>query len=211
MKGGSGMNDKKLEILENAFLERYPEGFESEEIRAIAKKHRMDKMKAYVETNFQIDGFKDPDAFLERFTKLISKSSLVSVFEKARFKDCAKTFSQAEKAMLSRGVKDFLHGDQRLGFEMQVEVLSAYKMAKWPILTVAGVYMKPEQEVLVKPTTAKAVLKYFEVEAFKYTSKPDYEFYRNYREFINSLKEKAGERLKVDNAAFCGFLMMTIQ
>ena len=98
-----------------------------------------------------------------------------------------------------------------MGFSMQIEVLDTYKMAKWPILTVLGVYMRPETEVLVKPTTVKAVLNYFEVEDFAYASKPNYEFYARYRDLVNKLKKETGKILQVDNAAYCGFLMMTIR
>lgn len=86
-----------------------------------------------------------------------------------------------------------------------------YKMAKWPILTVLGLYMNPNHEVLVKPTTVKGILKYFEVEEFQYTSKANYAFYDAYRQFINEIKSEAGEHLQIDNAAFCGFLMMSIE
>lgn len=204
------MNYDKLKALEVAFLQQYPEGFDTEELKKIEKKHKMEKMREYVEENFCNDCFDDTELFMERFTKLISRSSLVSVFEKAKFKDYAKSFSNAEKELLSKGVYEFLYGNQELGFSMQVEVLSTYNIAKWPILTVIGVYSRPESEVLVKPTTAKSILKYFEVKDFSYSPKVNFEFYKNYRKFINDLKTETNKVLHVDNAAYCGFLMMTI-
>lgn len=205
------MKMEKLVVLQESFLELYPEGFESEALQAVAKKHKMEKMKTFVKENFGKEDFDDSDDFMVRFTKLISMSSLVSVFEKTRFKDCARSFSEAEKMLFSKGVYEFLYGDQGMGFSMQIEVLDTYKMAKWPILTVLGVYMRPETEVLVKPTTVKAVLNYFEVEDFAYASKPNYEFYARYRDLVNKLKKETGKILQVDNAAYCGFLMMTIR
>jgi hypothetical protein len=205
------MKLEKLDLLEEEFLKAYPEGFESPELVAIKKKHKMDKMQTFVSTHFTKSSFEDPLEVFEQFTKLISKSSLVSVFEKTQFRNDAKIMSDLERQSISNSIYEFLYGNQGAGFEGLIDVLTAYKLAKWPILTVIGLYMHPEYEVLVKPTTAKGILKYFEVEEFKYTSKPNYAFYEAYRTLINEIKEDAGNHLKVDNAAFCGFLMMTIK
>ncbi len=171
----------------------------------------MDKMKTFVDENFAKDKFEDVDLAFENFVKLIGRSSLVSVFEKTKFKNEAKVMTTEEKTMLIEGVYEFVYGDQESGFNKQIAVLQKYKMAKWPILTVLGVYMHPEYEVLVKPTTVKGILNYFEVEEFKYTSKANYEFYDQYRQLVNKIKTKADEHLQIDNAAFCGFLMMSIK
>jgi hypothetical protein len=205
------MKLEKLDLLEEEFLKAYPEGFESPELVAIKKKHKMDKMQTFVSTHFTKSSFEDPLEVFEQFTKLISKSSLVSVFEKTQFRNDAKIMSDLERQSISNSIYEFLYGNQGAGFEGLIDVLTAYKLAKWPILTVIGLYMHPEYEVLVKPTTVKGILKYFEVEEFKYTSKPNYAFYEAYRTLINEIKEDAGNHLKVDNAAFCGFLMMTIK
>lgn len=205
------MNRKKLAVLEDAFLADYPEGFESEDMKAVAKKHKMDKMKAFVDEHFAPEAFEDKGAVYDSFVKLISRSSLVSVFEKAKFRDISKGLSLEERTLLVQGIQDFLYGDQATGFSIMVDVLSQYKIAKWPILTVLGVYMHPDKEVLVKPTTVKGILKYFEVDAFQYTSKANYTFYDQYRHFINDIKQEVSQQLQVNNAAFCGFLMMGIQ
>ncbi len=205
------MDVKKLRTLEKKFLEEYPEGFQSEELLAIGKKHKMEKMKTFVEENFEKDKFDDVEDIMIHFTKLISMSSLVSVFEKAKFKDLVKVLSPEEKGLFVKGIYEFLYGEQALGFEMQIDVLGNYKLAKWPILTVIGVYSSPDYEVLVKPTTVKAILKYFEIEEFKYSPKASYEFYQAYRAFIKELRNHTNETLKVETAAFCGFLMMSME
>jgi len=205
------MDIKKLEPLEEEFLREYPQGFDSPGLREIAKKHKMDKMQTFVEENFAKDNFDNVEATFESFVKLISKSSLVSVFEKTAFRNESKVMTAQEKFDLVQGAYEFLYGDQETGFNKQVNVLAKYKLAKWPILTVLGLYMHPDYEVLVKPTTVKGILKYFEVEDFKYTSKANYEFYKEYRGLVNEIKEKASEHLNIDNAAFCGFLMMSIK
>lgn len=205
------MKLEKLDALEVAFFKNYPDGFDDPEFAVIKKKHKMDKMQDFVLEHFSKESFEDKEGVFENFVKLIGKSSLVSVFEKTKFKGESKGMSVDEKNQLVEGLYDFLYVDQEAGFEKQIDVLNRYKMAKWPILTVLGVYLNPEEEVLVKPTTVKGILKYFEVEDFKYTSKANYGFYKDYRTLINRIKAKAGEQLDIDNAAFCGFLMMTIQ
>ena len=53
------MNIDKLKALEAKFLLRYPMGFEDPEMIAMAKKHKVDIMKAFVHTNFAKEKFKD--------------------------------------------------------------------------------------------------------------------------------------------------------
>lgn len=205
------MNLNKLEHLETEFLKEYPQGFDSPDLIAIGKKHKMGKMKEFVDENFSKDKFEDTDIVFESFVKLIGKSSLVSVFEKTKFRNEAKVMTADEKSALTEGIYEFIYGDQETGFNQQVAVLQKYKMAKWPILTVLGQYMHPDYEVLIKPTTVKGILSYFEVDEFKYTSKANYEFYDQYRQLVNKIKEQASEHLQISNAAFCGFLMMSIK
>ncbi len=205
------MNIEKLEQLEAKFLSQYPMGFDDPDLMVIAKKHKVDAMKAFVHTHFAKEKFDDPDAISDAFTKLIAKSSLVSVFEKAKYKDVAKLFREDEIETLSSALYNILYGDQKKGFNQLVLLLATFGLAKWPILTVLGLYYNGDYEVLVKPTTVKAVLSYLEVTEFKYTTKPNYEFYAKYRELINNLKKRTGKSLATDNGAYCGFLMMTIE
>ncbi|GAU79961.1 hypothetical protein [Fusibacter sp. 3D3] len=203
------MNIEKLKTLEKHFFMAYPMGFDTPEMLEISKKHKVEKMKDYVNAHFRSECFEDVERVFADYIKLISQSSLVSIFEKAKFKDLAKTFTLEEKAKFIGGVQAFLYGDQELGFTTQIEVLTRYKIAKWPILTVLGVYIRPEFEVLIKPTTAKGILVYFE-EDLKYVSKPTYAFYSQFRTLINDIKKHTDDSLQVDNAAFCGFLMMSM-
>jgi hypothetical protein len=205
------INEEKLKNAEQIFFNLYPDGFDAEEMRAVAKKHKVEKMQTFVAEQFKEKAFENKAQIFDDYVKLIGRSSLVSVFEKAKFRDAVKVMSPLEKEMLADGMQAFLYGNQAAGFEMQIEVLERYKMAKWPILTVLGLYKFPAREVLVKPTTVKGILAYFEVSDFQYTSKPNYGFYSQYREVVNEIKALAHPMLQVDNAAFCGFLMLSIE
>lgn len=205
------MNIEKLKQLETDFLRRYPLGFDDPELMAVSKKHKVDEMKTFVHTHFSKEKFMDPSAISNAFTKLIGKSSLVSTFEKVKFRDAAKLFNKDDIETLSNALCEILYGDQRQGFNQLVLLLATFDLAKWPILTVLGLYYNGDYEVLVKPTTVKGVLNYLEITDIKYTSKPNFDFYVQYRKLINDLKVQTGKSLATDNGAYCGFLMITIE
>lgn len=205
------MNKARLKEAEGRFLMLYPGGFANPDMLEIAKKHKPAKMTKMARDSFAIEQFGSPSRIVESMSKIVGQSSMVSVFEKPRFRDLTKGLIESEKERLSHGLKEFLHGDQALGFALMTELLQEYKLAKWPILTVCGVYYRPELEVFIKPTTAKNVIAYFGLEGLKYSPKPTFEFYRAFREQINGMKAHVDASLQVDNAAFCGFLMMSME
>ncbi|KUO75686.1 MAG: hypothetical protein APF77_04115 [Clostridia bacterium BRH_c25] len=205
------MNRTKLKEAEARFFTRYPGGFSDPLMLEIAKKHKVEKMNKLAQDSFTIETFKNPGVIVDSMKKIVSQSSMVSIFEKPKFRDLATTISDNEKERLSHGLKEFLHGDQESGFRLMSELLNEYKLAKWPLLTVCPIYYRPAVEVFVKPTTAKGVIEYFELEGLKYSPKPTFEFYRAYREQINQIKKEVDASLQVDNGAFCGFLMMSIE
>lgn len=175
------VNKAKLIEAENRFLALYPGGMKDPQLLEIGKKHKVEKMIKLTQESFAADRFSNSDEVVESMSKIAGQSSLVSVFEKPKFRDLVKALNSEERAWLAQGLGEFLHGDQRAGFEAMVDLLGEYKLAKWPLLTVFGVYYNPGVEVLVKPTTAKGVIEHFELE-LKYSPRPSYEFYAGYRE-----------------------------
>jgi hypothetical protein len=209
--GDDTMNKIKLKEAEEKFNMRYPGGFDHPEMLAMAKKHKIDKMHDLALESFAPDEFEDTDKIVEAIGNIVKKSSLVSVFEKVRFRDLLPALNENEKERLSQGLREFLHGDQKLGFELMTGLLEEYKMAKWPIITVCPYYFRPDTEVLIKPTTVKGTIEYFEMEGIKYSPRPTFEFYRDYRDQINKMKKVLGVSPHSDNGAFCGFLMMSLE
>lgn len=205
------MNKAKLKETEARFLLEYPGGFSDPRMLEIAKKHKVEKMNKLAQDSFKAENFGNPAEIVDSMKRLISQSSMVSVFEKPGFRDLTAAMSEGEKERLSRGLGEFLHGDQELGFRLMADLLNEYKLAKWPLITVCPFYYRPDKEVFIKPTTVKGVIEYFELEGLRYSPKPAYEFYRAYREQINNIKKEVGTSLQVDNGAFCGFLMMSLQ
>ena len=178
----------KLKRAQAEFFMQYPGGFNDPEILQLTKRHRMDKMTAMVHEYFS------PEA---------CANSMVAA---------VNSLSPDEKAYLVNGLSQFLHGKtekiQRTGFEAFADILRMQKLAKWSLLTIIPAYYHPKKEVFVKPTTAKNILKYFEIDDPVYKPAPTWEFYKKYRRLINAGKKQADKSLSPSNAAFSGFLMM---
>jgi len=204
------MNRIKLKEAEARFFVDYPGGFSNPLMLEIAKKHKVEKMNKLAQESLAIEQFESPGRIVESMAKIVSQSSLVSIFEKPKFRDLTKAMNTNEKERLSYGLREFLHGNQGFGFELMCELLNEYKLAKWTLLTICPVYYRPTVEVYIKPTTTKGIIEHFELEGLKYSPKPTFEFYRAYREQINQMKAEAEASLQGDNAAFCGFLMMSL-
>ncbi|MDR3566308.1 MAG: hypothetical protein P4N59_33405 [Negativicutes bacterium] len=168
-------------------------------------------MKKMAQDFFAVDRFESAANVVESMVKIVSQSSLVSIFEKPRFRDIVKVMNDGEKEHLAHGLKEFLHGDQAFGFGLMTGLLHEYKLAKWPLVTVYPIYYRPSVEVFIKPTTAKGIIEFFELTGLKYNASPTFAFYQAFQGQIMQMKQAVHPSLQVDNAAFCGFLMMTME
>jgi hypothetical protein len=206
------MNLSKLRQAERMFLHRYPGGFENPELVATrVKKHKPDQMIALARESFSKGNFRLPDLIIQNMIKLISRSSIISVFEKPRFRDFANGLPPQEREFLSSGMQELLHGDEQTGFEMTLDVFKSGKLAKWSLMTVCPTYFHPQRDVFIKPTTVKGVIEYFELENLYYRPTPSWAFYDAYRAAFHQMKSKVDKSLAPTNAAFSGFLWMTIR
>ncbi|HEX5942699.1 MAG TPA: hypothetical protein VFY66_10505 [Anaerolineales bacterium] len=206
------MNLEKLRQAEAAFLQRFPGGFENPEIIATrVRKHKPDQMIALAQESFSRGNFRLPELIVRNMIKLITRSSIISVFEKPQFRDFANALAPQEKEFLSDGMEQLLHGDEQTGFEMILDLLQNGKSAKWSLMTVCQTYYHPQRDVFVKPTTVKGVIDYFELESLQYKPTPSWAFYEAYRSVFHEMKSKVDASLSPTNAAFSGFLWMTIR
>lgn len=206
------MNIDRLKDAEVFFMMTHPEGFNDPELQALAnKKHKMAKMTEASQLAFKKAAFSNPRQITDDMVRLVSRSSMVSMFEKPKFRDFVAALPEADIEQLSQGLQQFLYGNQKKGFEAMLEVLLKGKLAKWSLMTILPNYVKPDSEVFVKPTTTKNVIKVFEIEDLIYKPRPSWEFYQRYRDVIGQMKELVDSRLSPSNAAFSGFLMMTME
>ena len=86
-------------------------------------------------------------------------------------------------------------------------MLSHHKIARWAVISVVPFYFAPEKEAFVKPTTAKGILDYLEVEELVYKPTPSWDFYRGYLDLLAEIKQQVAPTLSPNNAALTGFLM----
>lgn len=203
------VNLERLKAAETAFLNRYPGGFAHDDMVAVGKRHKLDKTVSFVAENFKRKNFQDPALIVENMAKLVGRSSMVSMFEKPKFRDFCKGLSPAEKNVLSSALKKLYFGDEQKGFEGILQLLLSAKMGKWSVISTFAVYLRPDTDVFVKPTTAKGVIDHFQLENLAYRPQPSWEFYTGYRDAINEMKQLVDPSLSPSNPAFTGFLMMT--
>jgi hypothetical protein len=206
------MNMSRLQQAAAAFLQRYPGGFENPELVATrVKKHKPDQMIALAQGSFSSGNFKLPDLIVQNMIKLISRSSIISVFEKPRFRDFANALPPQEREFLSAGLEALLYGDEQTGFEMVLDLLKSGKVAKWSLMTVCQTYFHPQGDVFIKPTTVKGVIEFFELQNLQYKPTPSWAFYESYRYAFHDMKSRVDKSLSPTNAAFSGFLWITIR
>ena len=118
------MNLGKLKQAEETFLHRYPGGFDNHEIIAVRKKkHNVDKMIAFAQESFTKRNFKLPALIVQNMIRVVSRSSVISVFEKPRFRDFAEALFPEDRKWLSDALEELLHGDEQIGFETILDML----------------------------------------------------------------------------------------
>ncbi len=179
------MNQTRLENAQRWFLSRYPGGFAHPELALIGKKHRLEKMQDFVRDNFAQKKFRDTDELLADWVKLVSRASLVSIFEKPKFRDLVNDLSPKEKNGFAAGLKGAASmATSRRVFEKILHLLQSYKFAKWSIISLAPVYANPQEEVFIKPTTVKSIIGFLELENLVYRPQPSWEFYFEFRRQI---------------------------
>ncbi len=205
------MNLEKLKRAEGAFFERYPGGFSNPEMIALRKHHRLDQMVELAQESFTVRNFHHPDLIVENTVRIVTRSSLISRFEKPKFREFAYSLGSLERQDLVQGMEELLHGNEQTGFEIVLAILRTWKLAKWPLMTVCQAYYRPQAEVFIKPTTTKGIIKTFELQDLQYSPAPSWDFYERYRAAINAMKTRVDPSLSPYNIAFTGFMMRSIQ
>jgi len=203
------MNLKKLRAAEALFLQKYPGGFQHEDMQKVGRKHNVTQLVEFAQTHLKRAQFRQPGEVLDNIVKIISRSSMVSLFEKPKFRDYVNGMNREDRAFLAQGFQHLLHGRKEQGFNDVVDVLAEGRLAKWTLLTAIPMYFRPQQDVFIKPTTTKNVLRQFELHDLTYRPLPYWSFYTGYRDAIAQMKAAVDPALSPSNAAFTGFLMMT--
>lgn len=203
------MNTEKLAAAQARFLSNYPGGFAHPDMQLVGKKHKMDDRVAFAKKHLRASCFDEPDQVVAAIGKLVSGSSMVSMFEKPKFKAAIERTKGKELAHLAAAYRELLHGDEATGFVRVAEFLQQHNVAKWPVATVVPCYFRPQKDLLVKPTTTKLIIAELEL-PIKYGPKLNWDFYFAYRKLIAKLRKQCDPAVAPNNAAFAGFLMMSL-
>jgi hypothetical protein len=205
------MNLRKLKQAEAEFLARYPGGFADPGLAPIKKKHNVEKLTEFAQANLTRTHFNKPEQVCETLVRIVSRSSMVSMFEKPKFRDFVRSLNNHEKEHLAFAFEKRLYGrSKRAGFEEILGMLSHYKIAKWPIISAVPYYLAPKKEAFVKPTTAKGIITYLEVDNMQYKPTPSWEFYSAYLKLLGQVKKEVHPSISPNYAAVSGFLMSTM-
>jgi hypothetical protein len=205
------MNLKKLKQAEAEFLARYPEGFADPAMAPIMKKHNVGNLTEFAQANLTRTHFNSPTQIADTLVRIVSRSSMVSMFEKPKFRDFVRSLNSHEKEHLAFAFEKRLYGRaKRAGFEETLGMLSPHKIARWSIISVVPFYFAPKKEAFVKPTTAKGIIAYLEVDTMQYKPTPSWEFYRAYVKLLNQVKKEVHPSLSPNYAALSGFLMTAL-
>ncbi|MFT5172207.1 MAG: hypothetical protein ACI8W7_000371 [Gammaproteobacteria bacterium] len=205
------MNLEKLRQAEADFLQVYPGGFADPAMQAIKKKHNVNKLVAFASENLTRLNCNRPEFIAESLLKIISRSSMVSRFEKPPFRTFLESLDSADKKALAYAVEQRLFGRKQQGFEALLAMHQHFKIAKWAIISAVPFYVSARREVFVKPTTAKGILALLEVDNLHYSATPSWEFYKGYQSLIGEIKKHISPSLAPNNAALTGFLMMSLR
>lgn len=204
------MNLNKLKQAEASFLLRYPEGFADPAMQAVRKKHNVDRIVAYAQESLTRANCGRPQFVADTLLNIISRSSMVSRFEKPPFRAFVDALGSDEKEALAYAVEQRLHGRKQAGFETMLGMLQHHRIAKWAVISAVPFYYAPTREVFVKPTTAKNIIRFLEVSDLQYHATPSWAFYKGYRDLVAQVKKAVPRTLAPNNAALTGFLMMSV-
>jgi hypothetical protein len=205
------MDIKKLKQAEADFLARYPDGFADPGLAQIRKRHNVDRLADFAKENVTRTSADRPHAFLETLLTIVSRSSMVSRFEKPPFRQMIESLDSEDRKRLADAFDRRLFGrNKREGFDEIVDFLSQYKLARWSLVSVVPFYHAPTREAFVKPTTAKKIVSVLDVADLTYQARPTWAFYDGYRKLIKQIKDQVDPRLAPNNAAATGFLMATL-
>jgi hypothetical protein len=202
------VNIDKLKEAEAAFLLRFPGGFADPGLERVRKGHNVDRLARFARENVTEATLSRPRQFVEVAQTIVGRSSMVSRFEKPPFREFLQALDSNQQCQLAEAFRKRLFGRRkREGFEEIVELFARYKLARWSLVSAIPFYVAPTREAFVKPTTAKRILRYLEIEDLHYAPRPDWPFYAGYRKLVLGIKDWVDPSLTPNNAATTGFLM----
>jgi len=98
------MSYEKLRLAEASFWQRYPGGFADPGMASIKKKHDIDRLAGFAKKSFARSNFNRPELIVESLIKMVSRSSMVSRFEKPKLRDFLQSLNSYEREAPAAGL-----------------------------------------------------------------------------------------------------------
>jgi hypothetical protein len=203
------MNKSVLLKAQDDFVKQYPGGFGHEDLQVLRKKFKMELHTTFAQERFAADQFDRPADIVRSMAELGSKSAMVSMFEKPKLKEAVNNLSSVGRRKWSDALYEILHGEQQEGFDQLVSEMAKQQLAKWTLVTLVPGYYAPNDEVFVKPSTTKMIVKQLELD-LTYKPTPSWAFYSEYRKSLRQMRRLTKQVKAKSYPAFTGFLMMTL-
>ncbi|MDH3693875.1 MAG: hypothetical protein OER96_04820 [Gammaproteobacteria bacterium] len=93
----------------------------------------MERLEKAAKECFTKKSFTDPNKFVSETAKLVSRSTMVSMFEKPKFKSMVTNLTTKDKETIAESLYELLHGKEKTGFEPFLSELQKRKLAKWTL------------------------------------------------------------------------------
>jgi hypothetical protein len=113
----NNMNSKALKEAEKRFLHRFSGGFTHPEMDALGKKHKVTKLVELAQNNLKKNNFDDVDFILSEIIRIVSRSSMVSMFEKPKFKNMIASLVTKDKKNLLKHTLIFCMVKKNMGLK----------------------------------------------------------------------------------------------
>jgi len=143
------MNYEVLQEAEASFLQMYPEGFADPALETIRKKHNVDRLVEFTQENLTRSACNKPHFIAETLLKIVSRSSMVSRFEKPPFRRFIDSLSTDDREALAFAVEQRLFGRKQKGFETITGMLSISRRDARSLLS------QPPRNALLPPWKLK--------------------------------------------------------
>ena len=208
------------QYLDDLFLLRFPQGFADEEFKNSAKRHRTsDKILAIIKNDFDVASLQREDTYqinknIALILKIVTMSSMISVFEKVAFRNYLAD-SKIHETFL-QALYDLITKKDHESFDNFVCVLNLRKretnkrVATWPLVTFFLLYFDEYHEIFIKPNTIKRLIKLLEFDV-EYVSYPNYETYQKIKEMVETYKKqsnlvKGQSNIMVQAVMYCALI-----
>jgi len=205
--------------IDDLFLLHYSDGIKDEEFSNKGNRHIKNYQASEKAQTLDLEELLEENSYSINYccdfiTKLVTMSTIISVFEKVAFKNYLSDYKV--RPLFLKSLYEVITNNNEETFNNFVYTLSLKKKeknsnpCKWPLITYLLVVFHPYDEVFIKPTTIKRILTIFDSD-ISYTSTPNYETYHGIRSLLLDYKKHSSIAKKVDNFTLSGILFVASQ